>query len=280
MDNKKYQKLLNLVIALGILGLLTSLYLVYNHYQGIEKGSACDFSESISCSVVNTSVFSELLNVPVALWGAVWFVFLIWMASKARKMPAILPGLLWWSGAGTVFVAYMVVAEIILKAICPFCTVVHLIVIVILGLSYYLYTHQEHKPHRNEIKKAAKPFIWWFVITVAVILLIFAFTRERTGDYDAVAQCLTDKGLAMYSSFRCGVCVRTKTMFGPSFRYITEIECHPQGPNSQWQLCQQKGIEGTPTWILEPDGWEQDRRVGFQSVEELAAFAGCEDALA
>ena len=80
----------------------------------------------------------------------------------------------------------------------------------------------------------------------------------------------------MYGSFRCGVCAKTRAMFGDSFQYINEIECHPQGENSQTELCLKKGIEGTPTWILEPDEIELKRQLGFLSIEELKEFSGCE----
>ena len=69
----------------------------------------------------------------------------------------------------------------------------------------------------------------------------------------------------MYSSFRCGFCAKTRKMFGDSFQYINEIECHPQGENAQTDLCLQKGVENTPTWILEPNGEEVKRHTGFLS---------------
>ena len=79
----------------------------------------------------------------------------------------------------------------------------------------------------------------------------------------------------MYGSFRCGVCAKTRAMFDDSFQYINEIECHPQGENPQTERCIEKRIEGTPTWILEPEGKELKRHTGFLSVEELKEFAGC-----
>ena len=80
----------------------------------------------------------------------------------------------------------------------------------------------------------------------------------------------------MYGSFRCGICAKTRAMFGDSFQYVNEIECHPQGKNSQTELCVQKSIDLTPTWIMESDGIEQKRQAGFMSIEELKAFSGCD----
>ena len=80
----------------------------------------------------------------------------------------------------------------------------------------------------------------------------------------------------MYGSFKCGICAKTRSMFGDAFENIKEIECHPQGEDSEWELCQEKKISGTPTWILEPEGKEVKRETGFLSAEELKEFAGCQ----
>ena len=58
-------------------------------------------------------------------------------------------------------------------------------------------------------------------------------------------------------------------------KYINKIECHPNGPNSQTELCQQKQIEGTPTWTIEQNGKEVKRHPGFLTLDELREFAGC-----
>jgi len=114
------------------------------------------------------------------------------------------------------------------------------------------------------------------VVLVLVALVLFNIPTSQDVDYESLAKCVNDKGVNMYGSFRCGVCAKTRAMFGDAFQYINEIECHPQGENSQTELCLDKEIEGTPTWILEPNGEEEDRRIGFLTAVELAEFAGCE----
>src|SRR3990167_984979 len=102
------KKALNAILVLGVLGLFLSLYLIKNHYTGIEKGSACDFSEAVSCSLVNTSVYSELFNVPVAVFGALWCVILLLLTQKAKKKDgAVATLLLEWNVLGFLFVLYM-----------------------------------------------------------------------------------------------------------------------------------------------------------------------------
>jgi thioredoxin-related protein len=79
----------------------------------------------------------------------------------------------------------------------------------------------------------------------------------------------------MYSSFRCSHCARQRALLGDSFQYINEIECHPQGEHSQTELCFEKDVKGTPTFIMEPDGKEIKREVGYMTIEELREFSGC-----
>src|SRR3989344_3305200 len=190
----KKKRLLKSFIVLSLVGILISLYLVQNHYAPPSQGSFCDLGETLSCSLVNTSVFSELFHVPVALLGALWFFSLIIFSWKALSDDK--------------FILFNVGGE--------------------------------------------------------------------TENYDALAQCMTQKGVLMYGSFRCGICAKTRAMFGDSFQYIKEIECHPQGKNPQTELCLEKKIEGTPTWMLVENGVEK-RAVGFLSIDELRTFSGGTD---
>ena len=263
-------------IILSIIGLGIAAYLLQNHYAPPTKGSLCDFGEAVSCSLVNTSVYSEFLGVPVALFGGLWFLVLIAFSWKGLKNDRSMPAaVLVWAFIGILSVIYLITAEIILRSICLFCTVVHVFVLVILALSIILYKSQKKKPTKKQLVTAAKPWIAAIVLLNLIPLILFNLPRGEKENYDEAAQCITGNGVNMYGSFRCGVCAKTRAMFGDSFQYINEIECHPQGENAQTALCLQKKIEGTPTWILEPDGVEQKRYTGFLSVDELKEFAGC-----
>ena len=270
---QKTDKIIKVILILCVLGFLTSLYLVKNHYADPSSGSLCDFGETVSCSLVNTSTYSELFNVPVALLGAIWFFFLFIIAkSYDKKKPELAQLMLTWCSFGMLFVVYMIVAEIILKAICPFCTIVHIITLIIFGLSLRIV---DIKNFSSGLKKTT-PWIFGIIVISLIPFIIFNVGQGEKENYDEFAKCITEKGVNMYGSFRCGICAKTRNMFGDSFQYISEIECHPQGENSQLDLCLDKAIEGTPTWILEPAFFEEKRYTGFLSIEELEDFSGCE----
>tara|TARA_Y100000310_G_scaffold286072_1_gene309952 strand:- start:22 stop:417 length:396 start_codon:yes stop_codon:yes gene_type:complete len=101
--------------------------------------------------------------------------------------------------------------------------------------------------------------------------------HEDTGpsELDSFAKCLNENGLKMYGQYTCGVCRKQRELFGSSFQYIGEIECHPKGENPQTQLCLERDIMKTPTWLLEKDGQVVERLVGFQTLEILSEVSGC-----
>ncbi|MBI1969043.1 hypothetical protein HYS49_03975 [Candidatus Woesearchaeota archaeon] len=276
MKKETKKRILQSFLLLSILGFIFSIYLVKNHYAQPSEGAICDVGGIISCSLVNTSVFSELLNVPVALLGALWFMVLFALSWKALRKDGVLITLLFgWNIFGLLFVIYFIIAELILRAFCPFCTVVHVIVAITFALSLLLYRAEKLSFKNPSLRRKSGPWVLGILILALLPFLIFNFPTGKPANYDSLAQCLTEKGVSMYSSFRCAFCARTKEDFGSSFQYINEIECHPQGKDSQTELCVAKEIRGTPTWILEPGGREQKRFAGYLTPEELAAFAGC-----
>lgn len=277
MKPQTKKRILQSFLILSIIGLALSIYLVDNHYRPPAEGAICDVGETLSCSLVNTSVFSEILNVPVALLGALWFVILFAFSWKAlKKDGAFITLLFGWNVLGIFFVAYFVLAEYLLRALCLFCTAVHLIVVITFILSFFLYRSEGVPIKGPPFRKISRRWMVRLLIFMVFLFLAFNYPVGKESNYDALAQCVTEKGLSMYSSFRCGVCARVKEDFGSSFQYLNEIECHPQRKKAQTELCLAKGIEGTPTWILEPNGIEQKRYGGYLSPEEVAAFAGCE----
>jgi len=84
-------------------------------------------------------------------------------------------------------------------------------------------------------------------------------------DLDKFAKCLTENGATIYVSKYCGHCEHQKEMFGESFEYVNSVEC-----TENQELCQQMGIEGVPTWIINGKSY-----TGVQSFETLSSLTGC-----
>lgn len=287
------KNLIYLTLFLAIIGFLTSGYLIRNHYVPTSSFSFCDLSPTVSCSVVNSSKFSLFWNVPVAVFGAVWFVVLfalIYHILKKEKgcisNSSLLLALLIWNIVGLFSVTYLVIAEIILQTLCPFCTLIHVIIIATLIISVLLYFGTSRITLREAIPELKSWAIAVIIITT-LPLLLFNLAVEKQEDYTSLAKCLNEKNVVMYSSSRSAICAKTRAMFGQAFTYIKEVECSPGKENSQTELCQQKGINVMPTWVIDRNNTKLDdakqnktelkRHEGFLSLEELKAFSGCKE---
>jgi uncharacterized membrane protein len=114
--------------ALCLAGLGASTYLTIDHYS-TSTVLACPNTGAINCVKVTTSSYSELLGVPVALLGLLFFLAMTplclpvaWRSANPWPQRLRLAG----PALGVVFVVYLVWAELFrIDAICLWCTVVH-----------------------------------------------------------------------------------------------------------------------------------------------------------
>ncbi len=117
------------------------------------------------------------------------------------------------------------------------------------------------------------------IVTLAAVIiviggLVFLSKREngKPGQFDGIAQCLTNKGVKFYGASWCPHCAAQKALFGNSMKYITYVECAlPGNQQGQVQACTDAKIEGYPTWVF-PDN---SRLSGEQQPKALAEKAGC-----
>lgn len=116
--------------VLCLLGLAASTYLTIEHYSS-SSSLACPATGTIDCVKVTTSSYSELLGIPVALLGLLFFLGLTPLCFPvawrlASPWPARLRLLAITLGVG--FVIYLVWAELFrIEAICLWCTGVHVV---------------------------------------------------------------------------------------------------------------------------------------------------------
>lgn len=115
--------------ALGLLitsqyGALLSVYLAHQHRVGLSGGtSICNISSVINCDAVNTSRYSEIAGVPIAVFGFAFYVAVGYLAFKyfrggAERAPAMIMVL---SVGAVGYDIYLAWASYSLGAICLFC---------------------------------------------------------------------------------------------------------------------------------------------------------------
>lgn len=134
--------------ALAMVGILISMYLTHVHLQ-VNSGAAgdyqsfCNFGESLNCEDVAASIYSQVLGVPVSLWGLFGYIILLAVMLLGALRPTIPHRLgfasfiLAWGLAG-LFVSGVLAFISFTKigALCPFCIALYglNLAILILGI--------------------------------------------------------------------------------------------------------------------------------------------------
>ncbi|HEX3692584.1 MAG TPA: vitamin K epoxide reductase family protein [Solirubrobacteraceae bacterium] len=105
------------MIVLALIGVGIASYVTYVHYAGIKP--ACTAGES--CTKVQTSIYSELAGVPVALMGLLGYVAILAMLVAPQDERTRFGTLLLTFG-GFGFSAYLTYRELFsIHAICEWC---------------------------------------------------------------------------------------------------------------------------------------------------------------
>jgi uncharacterized membrane protein len=121
------------LIVLSTIGLGVASYLTYIHYAGIKP--VC--TAGASCTKVQTSIYSELAGVPVALIGLLGYLAilgsLLVRESETSRFATMAMTLIGWG-----FSAYLTYRELFsIHAICEWCASSAGIMTVLMGLSVW-----------------------------------------------------------------------------------------------------------------------------------------------
>ncbi len=118
----KGQHGLSVAIALvALAGIGVSSFSLYHHF-GSSKSSFCDFGQAFNCDIVNRSVYSTLLGVPVALIGLLGYVLILAFATVYREKAETPLLLTVVSLAGLGFSLYLTYIEgFVLRTWCILC---------------------------------------------------------------------------------------------------------------------------------------------------------------
>jgi uncharacterized membrane protein len=251
---------------LSLVGFGIMAYLTYIHYANAT--SFCDISETVSCDVVTTGIYSEIFGLPVSILGLGYFglTFLLILFNRKKSVFQLLFFL-------TLFVLipslYLSSLELlVIKSWCILCETSKALMFAILAISFVAM-----KEKASVVFRMAIPII--IAGLVAAGVTYFAQTSGGAQkDYTPFVEALNEKGVVYYKSYTCTNCKRQEKTIGDAYKKLNSVECHPDGPDGNPELCLQKDISHTPTFILEPGGVEVKRVDGLQSLEELADFAG------
>lgn len=134
-----------LVWAGSILGILASLYLVYHHIS-IEtdpsKISFCSMSDYVNCDKVAQSEYSELFGVPIASFGLLFFILVLFAPrlSKSQNLSESETSdiLCFLSVIGLLAsLIYAAISLLVIGALCIVCTAVYVASILVFSGVYF-----------------------------------------------------------------------------------------------------------------------------------------------
>ena len=270
------------VLAANIVGLFVSVYLVLSHYQAESASSAfCELGSGVSCSTVLRSSWAVIFGVPVAIHGVAYFflacssAFMCLLATEFRAKKDAIVVNFYINVVGLLSVFYFITAEYLIGALCPLCTVVHIVICFSFVLSFMEYRASGWTLTVTSATDIIIGRINFLLVALAVVLLpVIVFNLPiihpsyAPQKLEALTTCLAEKGAKMYGSKSCSHCVSQKAMLGKSFSKIEFVECSHGSGELQ---CREAGIKGYPTWQL-ADG---KRHEGTMAIKELAEFADC-----
>lgn len=259
--------LILLMVALGVVltGYLTSARLADTELAACGAGSSCD--------VVQSSRWSMLLGLPMALWGLFTYAVVGALVLYAKKRPNAWRWAMLISAIGVAISLYLqVISYFVIDAICMYCVASAVLITLV------FVTVSKFRPARlNNFKwgNFAPMSTVFAALVVALLHMHFsgvfspAYGPERP-HIRGLAEHLTESGAKFYGAYWCPHCQQQKQVFEASVDRVPYIECSPNGRGTPMSLaCQSAQIRDFPTWII--DG---KRYTGVQSIERLSTLSG------
>lgn len=138
---------LQAIFVLGLLGVLVASFLTVTHYTGT-PGIACPkhINNVPACDIVNQSIYSEIMGVPIALLAVLVYAAYSVAAYALLNGKSILGfssfslsvGLVVLSSVSFISAIYLItILYTVLETVCVYCITAHAITTLIFGLSLF-----------------------------------------------------------------------------------------------------------------------------------------------
>ena len=131
------RRLKTATIVVSFIGLVDSLYLTW---VKLSNNTAACLPGIGNCEAVNTSRYSEVFGIPVALLGAIAYLILLGIVLLEDKIDWVnlysRMGVFGLTFAGLLYSAYLTYLEIaVIRAVCPFCVISAVCILILFVLS-------------------------------------------------------------------------------------------------------------------------------------------------
>ena len=297
--NKKDLKWPKIIIAvLSTIGLVDTSSITLKNW-GLLNSLSCPGIKN-GCEAVLNSPWGKLFensqfNIPLSLAGVISYSLLlllsIFISLNLISRKEKLNKLIWWlifliSCASSVFsILLLNIMFLKIQAYCFFC-----ILSAILSISIFIISMIGAKFESRE------PMFYRGLIVVLTVFiggLIWsnnvdpsnaiditnikekvspAITTSSSSQKVKFAKFLSENNIKMYSAYWCPHCHDQKQLFGETaVKELTVIECAQDGKDNQYQLCQEKQIEGFPSWEINDKIYS-----GVMDLNDLSIMTGYE----
>ncbi len=140
--------LLNLLLVLGVIGLLDSLYLAQHAIS--DASLFCDIGAGLDgCNTVAQSPYSRFLGIPLAFYGVAFYGLLILgtFAAIWKHHRHLHRALLAIAAIGALFsVAFLYIQFALIKALCIYCLVSAGVAFISLGIALWIDLRHKNLP--------------------------------------------------------------------------------------------------------------------------------------
>lgn len=75
-QSSKIKKLYTSIFLLSLVAVVVTILLIQTHYKTSEAGSFCNLNDYWNCDRVNKSIFAEIFDIPIAIFGFLFYLFL------------------------------------------------------------------------------------------------------------------------------------------------------------------------------------------------------------
>jgi len=258
-----------ILIALSLAGVVIMGYLLSLHFSP-DAGAFCNLGEGLSCDIVNKSIYAKVLGIPMSLLGLLYFVgvfiLALWKKGGAPYNWIALTSLIFLGPS-----LYLTGIEIfVLKNICVFCEASKVLIAGIMVTGFVFAGKLRPNITQTIIAITLAVFLGWVTYYAHASIV-------PKGTYTVFAKCVYESGMRMYGSLGCSVCAKQRALLGDAAEHLQEIECDPRYPNPQTDLCIEKNITRTPTWIHEDEEGKTLKKFepGVLSLKKLSEETGC-----
>ena len=256
----------NWLLGLAGLGVLLTGYLTLVAWFG-EHPAYCGADSE--CDLVQSSRWSTLFGMPMALWGLLTYALLAGLAWRLRSRPSAWRTALVVACVGVGVSWFLTLISVFrIEATCGYCLASFVLMNVLLVL--VLLRRPSRMPEHAWRKALPLPIGAAIALVLGLHLHFSGVFDPAAGPEDpylkSLATHLRDSGARFYGAYWCPACQEQKALFTASVDRLPYVECTPEGRGGPRSVdCLTRNIQDYPTWII--DG---ERYTGVVSVERLA----------